>query len=70
MKLLKRLWLNEPVIVRTVLSLAVSAGVLTLTQASAIGDTVAALATAVGLLSARGKVTPTPNHAPEHSKES
>jgi len=60
MNWLKKLWAEEPVIVRTGLALAVSAGLLTATQASGIGDALAAVATALGLFSARSKVTPKP----------
>ena len=58
MNWLKKLWTDEPVIVRTGLALAVSAGLLTATQASGIGDALAALTTALGLVSARSNVTP------------
>lgn len=58
--LLKRLWANEPVLVRGALALAVSAGVLTATQASTVGAAVAAAVNVVALLSARRKVKPTP----------
>jgi len=57
--LLRRLWANEPVIMRGGLALAVSAGVLTATQASAVGDAVSAVVIAVGLIAARSKVAPT-----------
>jgi hypothetical protein len=56
---LKNLWANEPVIVRGLLAVAVDAGVLSATQASAVGNAVAAVVAAAALLSARGKVTPT-----------
>lgn len=58
MNWLRNLWANEPVIVRTLLALAVSGGVLTVTQASAVGDAVAAVLVAVAAASARAKVTP------------
>lgn len=58
MKLLKRLWLEEPVIVRGGLSLLVSAGVVTATQASTLGDAISGLVVAVGLVLARAKVRP------------
>lgn len=57
-KLLRRLWVQEPVIVRGGLSLAVSGGVLTATQASAVGDAISAVVVAVGLVAARAKVRP------------
>ena len=56
--LLRRLWANEPVIVRGGLALAVSAGVLTATQASAVGDAISGVVIAVGLIAARSKVAP------------
>lgn len=61
--LLKRLWREEPVVVRVGLALAVSGGVLTATQASTLGDAIAAVINAVALLSARGKVKPTDKRA-------
>jgi hypothetical protein len=70
--LLRRLWAQEPVIVRGALSLAISAGVLTATQASAVGDAISAVVVAVGLVAARGKVqpaTPKPPHQPEHAAQ-
>lgn len=67
--LLRRIWANEPVIVRGGLSLAVSAGVLTATQASGLGEAIAGVVTAVGLLVARSKVRPESKvpHQPEHA---
>jgi hypothetical protein len=56
--LLKRLWREEPLIVRVGLGLLVSGGVLTATDASTLGAAVAAVVNVVALLSARGKVTP------------
>ena len=61
MNLLKKIWAEEPVITRVGLALAVSAGVLTATQASTVGDLIAALVSAVGAFSARSKVTPAAN---------
>ena len=58
MNLLRRLWANEPVILRVGTSLLVSAGVLTATQASAVGDAVAAVVSAAGLLLARHGARP------------
>jgi hypothetical protein len=56
--LLGRLWANEPVIVKGGLSLAVSAGVLTATQASGVGDAVATLVSVAGLFLARRSARP------------
>ena len=58
MNWLKRLWTEEPVIVRVGLAAAVDAGLLTAAQAAAWADVAAALVVAVAGLSARGKVTP------------
>lgn len=58
MNWLKRLWADEPVIVRTLLALAVSAGVLTGTQASGLGDAISGIVVAVAALSARSAVKP------------
>ena len=63
MRLLRRLWANEPVILRVGTSLLVSAGVLTATQASGIGDAVAAVVSAAGVLLARHGAKPA-NPAP------
>lgn len=67
MNLLRRLWTEEPVIVRTVLALAVSGGVLTATQASAWGDAVSAVLVALSAVTARAKVTPTGRDAAKDS---
>jgi hypothetical protein len=55
---LRRLWRDEPVIVRTVLSVAVGAGLIGATDAAAWGDAIAALVALLGPASARAKVTP------------
>ena len=60
MKVIKKLWAQEPVIVRGVLSLAVSAGVLTATQASVWGNAISGVVVLAGLLLARSKVKPDP----------
>ena len=62
--LAKRLWTEEPVIVRVGLSTAVSAGVLTATQASAIGDVIAGVVSVAGMIAARAKVTPASKDQP------
>lgn len=56
--LLRRLWANEPVTVRGGLTLLVSAGVLTATQASTVGDAVAGLVSVTGLVLARHGAKP------------
>lgn len=58
MTFLRRLWTEEPVLVRTILAVIVSAGVLTASQAAAWGEIVAALVALAGPASARAKVTP------------
>lgn len=54
----KKLWQEEPVLVAGLLSLATSAGVLSATEASAVGDAVAAVVNFVALLLARRQVKP------------